>query len=171
VVIACRSDIESIVCFALSPPAGEDGRHTDRSLMQHAAAKAIVEELNALTASNISCYAQDPAYTDVDKEILRSIGITPLNDPKGFLQVDRNTLVLSVSPNVPLQQIVSDLQWPAAMLWHTIQPEKGEKMKWTRNTRWQRLLHKVSPFSPSLIPISTHELLVAFFLLFATKPI
>jgi hypothetical protein len=129
---AAHSSIQSIVCFALGPLTGEAGRDTARSLIQHAAARIIAEALGELFGSEISCYAQDPAYTDVDREVLRSIGIIPLNDPKGFLQVTRNTLVISVNPNVPVKQIVADLERPAAMLWNTVQPETGGNPVWTR---------------------------------------
>jgi hypothetical protein len=80
----------------------------------------MAEELSRLRSSTISCYVQDPAYTDIDEQVLRSIGIMPINDPKGFLRVDMNTFVFSVSPNVPVKQIVSDSQWPQAMLWDTV---------------------------------------------------
>ena len=109
-----------------------DGRGTARSLTQHAVCKTMAEELSRLRSSSISCYAQDPAYTDIDRQVLRSIGIIPINDPKGFLRVDRNTLVFSVSPDVPVRQIVADSQWPQAMLWNTVQPEKDEKIEWTK---------------------------------------
>jgi hypothetical protein len=127
-----HSCIDNIVCFGLGPLAGIDGRDTTRSLTQHAAAKTIAKALSEFCGSSISCYAQDPAYTDVDEKVLRSIGITPLNDPKGFLQVGRNTLVLSVNPNVPVKQIIADVQRPVAMLWNTVQPERGEKMEWPK---------------------------------------
>jgi hypothetical protein len=127
-----HSSIDNIVCFGLGPLCGIDGHETTRSLTQRAAAMTMAEELSRLRSSSISCYAQDPAYTDIDKQVLRSIGIMPINDPKGFLRVDRNTFVFSVSPNVPVKQIVSDSQWPQAMLWDTVQPERDEKIEWTK---------------------------------------
>jgi hypothetical protein len=74
---------------------------------------------------------EDPVYDAIDKEFLRSIGITPL-DPKGFLEVDSKTLVFSVSPNVPVKQIITDVQWPGALLWDTVKPEREEKAQWTK---------------------------------------
>jgi hypothetical protein len=79
----------------------------------------------------IKCYAQDPVYDEIDKEFLTSIGIAPLDDPKGFLAVDQQTLVFSVSPNVPVKQIITDLQRPAAMVWNTVSPIDNDKC-WTK---------------------------------------
>jgi hypothetical protein len=87
------------------------------------------------TTSNIKVYAQDPAYTDVDIALLHSIGITPLDDPKGFLEIDAETLVFSVSPNVPVKQVVADVCWPAAMIWNTVMPEEKENVRWEKQVR------------------------------------
>lgn len=77
-----HSCIDNIVCFGLGPLAGIDWPYTTRSLTQHTAAKTIAEALSEFCGSSISCYAQDPAYIDIDEKVLRSIGITPLHDPK-----------------------------------------------------------------------------------------
>ncbi|KAL4930382.1 SRR1 family protein [Aspergillus undulatus] len=82
----------------------------------------------------IKCYAQDPAYNDVDMTLLRSIGIEPLDDPKGFLEIDEHTLVFSVSPNVPVKQIVADVAWPGAMIWNTVAREE-EVTQWEKKER------------------------------------
>ncbi|KAL4749848.1 hypothetical protein BDW72DRAFT_213825 [Aspergillus terricola var. indicus] len=82
----------------------------------------------------IKCYAQDPAYSEADWSLLRSIGIQPLDDPKGFLEIDEETLVFSVSPNVPVKQIVADVQWPGAMIWNTV-AEKEREARWEKKVR------------------------------------
>ncbi|KAL4907694.1 hypothetical protein BDW74DRAFT_147977 [Aspergillus multicolor] len=84
--------------------------------------------------TEIKCYAQDPAYNETDQALLRSIGIEPLDDPKGFLAIDEETVVLSVSPNIPVKQIVADVQWPGAMLWNTVCPEERDG-KWEKKVR------------------------------------
>lgn len=83
---------------------------------------------------DIKCYAQDPAYNDVDQALLRNIGIEPLDDPKGFLEIDEDTLVFSVSPNVPVKQVVADVQWPGAMIWNTVSLEEKEA-RWEKKMR------------------------------------
>ncbi|KAE8356282.1 hypothetical protein BDV28DRAFT_127314 [Aspergillus coremiiformis] len=122
--------IRKIVCFGLGSPGRLCGYHCTRVHTQHAAVETMVASL-AMRGLNgrqeIKCYAQDPVYDEIDKEFLASIGITPLDDPKGFLEVDEHTLVFSVSPNVPVKQIVTDLQWPAAMIWNTVTPAQKDK--------------------------------------------
>lgn len=132
---AIHPSIDNIVGFALGPLVDGDERLRTRSIIQHVAAKTMAEAMGDLCGRSINCYAQDPAYTDMDKRVLQSVGITPLNDPKGFLQVNKNTLVLSLNPNVPVKQIIADLQWPAAMLWNTVKPETSEKHEWRREMR------------------------------------
>jgi hypothetical protein len=127
--------INKIVCFGLGSLQrwdDEDDSLVAPRYMQHAAIETMAEIVRDKGSGNIQYYAQDPAYTDIDKEFLKSIGITPLDDPKGFLEVDENTLVFSVSPNVPVRQIIADVQWPAAMLWNTVEPERAEKTKWEK---------------------------------------
>jgi hypothetical protein len=86
--------------------------------------------LSQLTGHGIQCFVQDPAYGAADMEFLQGLGFTILSDPKGFLEIDENTLVFSISPNVPIKQIVSDVQWPAMMIWNTVEPKEEEKIEW-----------------------------------------
>jgi len=65
----------------------------------------------------IGCYAQDPDYTDIDREVLEQSGITILDDPQGFLEVDDSTAVLSFGANIPLRQVIADIARPAMMVW------------------------------------------------------
>ena len=88
--------------------------------------------LTKKNGGDIRCYAQDPAYVDSDKELLKTIGIETIEDPKGFLEVDEKTLVVSVAPNVAVRQIVADLKWPGAMLWNTVKSMEIEKEKWDK---------------------------------------
>ncbi|KAL2844466.1 hypothetical protein BJX68DRAFT_243046 [Aspergillus pseudodeflectus] len=142
--------VRKIVAFGLGTLTGlEDEFHSSRALAQHAALGSMVEVLgrrrlqqnnpsqipSTNTTSNIKVYAQDPAYTDVDIALLHSIGITPLDDPKGFLEIDAETLVFSVSPNVPVKQVVADVCWPAAMIWNTVMPEEKENVRWEKQVR------------------------------------
>lgn len=127
--IAC---LNKIVCFGLGSLGLMDEQSLAHPHTQHAAVETIVKTLKELRSCDILCYAQDPAYNDADKEVLRSIGITPINDPKGFLEVDSNTLVISVNPNIPVKQIIADVQWPGGMIWNTVEPEGQEMTTWTK---------------------------------------
>ncbi|KAH8819437.1 hypothetical protein F5884DRAFT_848760 [Xylogone sp. PMI_703] len=121
--------INKIVCFALNSPSWIDERVVARSCTQHAAVQMIAEVLKAKTAMEIKCYAQDPAYTELDRKFLKSIGITVIDDPKGFLEVDSDTLAISICPNIPVKQIIADVQWPAAMMWDTVRLGEPKKRR------------------------------------------
>jgi hypothetical protein len=125
------SSINKIVCFGLGAISNPDEPSRRRSNIQHAAVKSIMEFWKQRNGGeDIRCYAQDPAYVDSDKEVLKSIGIETIEDPKGFFEVDEKTLVVSVSPNAPVRQIVADLQSPGAMLWDTVKSIEIEHELW-----------------------------------------
>ncbi|KAL5333903.1 hypothetical protein BJX70DRAFT_391855 [Aspergillus crustosus] len=156
--------VRKIVAFGLGSLAAmesreeEGGYHRIRAHAQHAAIRTMVETLvsswnqthyqdhsdldidtdtetkECEEEHSIKCYAQDPAYTETDMTLLHKLGITPLDDPKGFLEIDDSTLVFSVSPNVPVKQVVADVQWPAAMIWNTISLEEREG-RWEKKVR------------------------------------
>lgn len=73
-------------------------------------------------ALEVKCYAQDPMYTPVDEQVLGEVGITVLDDPRGFLEVDDNSVVISISPNIPVKQIVADIARPAVIIWYRVEP-------------------------------------------------
>lgn len=101
------------------------------SAYQHALIITLRDILNERqgSANSIQCYAQDPCYTEVDKETLKQSGITVLDDPEGFLEVDDSTVVLSFSPNIPVRQIIADIAQPAMMVWDKIKFYEDELTK------------------------------------------
>ena len=123
-------DIQKVIGFACGSVAVYDKLLSSAaSAFQHAlllTVKTVVEEKNG---NNITCYAQDPANTAVDKEALNNLGIQVLDDPCGFLEVDNSSVVCSFAPNVPVKQIVTDLARPAVLIWDRVRegPE-GEKI-------------------------------------------
>ncbi|KAB8226762.1 hypothetical protein BDV33DRAFT_197751 [Aspergillus novoparasiticus] len=127
VTLKTTANIRKIVCFGLGTLRRLSDDEYTRTHTQHAAVETMVASLakRGLNVSQeIKCYAQDLEYDEADQEILRSIGITTLKDPKGFLEVDEHTLVFSVCPDIPVKQIVTDLHWPAAMIWDTVTPSE-----------------------------------------------
>ncbi|KAI1140590.1 hypothetical protein F5Y05DRAFT_323011 [Hypoxylon sp. FL0543] len=64
----------------------------------------------------VRCVVQDPAYTDLDKEVLKGKGFAIEDDPRGFLAVDEKTVVVSISANAPVQQIICDVARPVAII-------------------------------------------------------
>lgn len=124
--------ITKIIGFALGDVAmskEKEDRDVQRPLAQHVSLLTIAEFLKERNGGReVPCYSQDPANdAGAGTEFIKMIGIMPLKDPKGFLAVDENTLVVSVAPNVPVKQILTDIQWPKAMIWDTVKvSKKGE---------------------------------------------
>jgi hypothetical protein len=77
----------------------------------------------------IRCFAQDPLYDDADEEILRRAGITVVEDPRGFLEVNDQSVVLSFSPNAPVRQIIADLGRPAILVWNRVSGEADDGVR------------------------------------------
>ncbi|KAI2470872.1 hypothetical protein F4781DRAFT_429861 [Annulohypoxylon bovei var. microspora] len=145
------SKIDNIVAFALGSLATGRTR-CQHSTTQHAFVLSLQKILSKMHPENnkvrqtfrnlkkkdsvnlvVNCVLQDPSYTDVDETVLQSEGMKILGDPNGFLQVNENSLVVSIAPNTPVQQIVENLARPAAIIWETyVQELNGENVEcWT----------------------------------------
>jgi hypothetical protein len=116
-----KQKIKKIVCFGLGTMAQPHGMSAG-SFLQHAIIKSIADALGG----NVPIFLQDPAYTGNDTNLLSGLGMTVVNDPKAFLQVDTQTLVVAVAPDIPLRQIIADLAEPAAMIWKGVVPPEEE---------------------------------------------
>ena len=123
-------NITKVVGFACGSLAAQDpqDRQAVRSATQHALLLTIQDILREPgRQAQIPCFVQDPGYTAVDKDVLGTSGITVLDDPMGFVEVDDESVLVSIHPNCPVKEIVHDLAKPALIIWeaaydHTITP-------------------------------------------------
>lgn len=125
--------ISKVVAFGCSTMAFKvDQRGT--SITQHALILTMRDIVKQMTKSpdkpGIQCFAQDPIYTEVDKEVLRRSGITVLEDPRAFLEVDDETVVVSFAPDIPVRQIIADIARPAVLVWNTVWDEDEAAAFW-----------------------------------------
>jgi len=124
------------LAHALDRPQNFDGAVTaleDNGATQHAfilTLRECLEEKQPGTA--IECLAQDPGYLDADNQVLREAGIMPVEDPKGFLEVDDETIVFSQIPSAPVRQIIADIATPAMMIWKRVEPAGVPPRQWYR---------------------------------------
>ena len=91
-------EISKIVGFACGPMAYScQEEETPRAAFQHALILTLRDVLGGEkgSPSQIICYAQDLAYAEIDESVLEGYGITVLDDPKAFLEVDGSTAVIS----------------------------------------------------------------------------
>lgn len=123
--------ITKIIAFACSSMSRDDDHTRHRSASQHALILTFRDMLQASQPGvQIECLAQDPVYTEVDKTVLSELGITVVDDPQGFLDVDDQSVVLSFSPNVPVRQIITDLARPVILAWDTVVTEEQTISRW-----------------------------------------
>ncbi|POR35202.1 Uncharacterized protein TPAR_04632 [Tolypocladium paradoxum] len=148
--------IDKIIGFGLGEmtsidgPCGliEEGR--GRTCMQHALVLSLARLLEQKTGVKVECHVQDPGYTRLCKEALAAKGIKVAEPETGFLLVDEATLVFSVSPNVPVRQIIADVARPAAMIWHPVEEEE-ERREWRKDSKGTWISpHTTDPDSPRL---------------------
>ncbi|KAI1389507.1 uncharacterized protein F4822DRAFT_442774 [Hypoxylon trugodes] len=96
------------------------------------------------TPTTVPCFAQDPAYMTIDKQILEGLGFTIVDDPRGFLEVDDDSVVIFLTPNTPIQQVVFDLARPAAVFQEWLRADvNGPEAKYCPNptsARVQKIL-------------------------------
>ncbi|KAK2749836.1 hypothetical protein FQN57_005250 [Myotisia sp. PD_48] len=128
--------VNKIATFGLGSPSigGKDtadatkdtprDRSRARSLYQHSLIIALHMLISGLSNhGDIKCLAQEPKYTDVDKEVLQEFGVTIVDDPYGFLEADETTAIVSIAPHAPIKEIVTELAHPAVMIWNKSQKD------------------------------------------------
>ncbi|KAJ5199860.1 hypothetical protein N7491_009343 [Penicillium cf. griseofulvum] len=93
-----------------------------QSAFQNALLVTIIEWLKERDhKEKVPCYSQDPAQSEVDKEILDEAGIEVIEDPRGWLEVDEQSVVVSIAPNVPVKEIITDIARPAVIIWGRVE--------------------------------------------------
>jgi hypothetical protein len=119
---ASGHDINKIVglaCGSLALP-NNDSAASQTSLL--VTVRSWLKEKNQ--DKNVFCYIQDPMNTPVDKEVLADVGFEMIDDPRGWLEVDERSVVLSVAPNVPVKEIIADIARPAILIWYRVKDQE-----------------------------------------------
>ncbi|KAL5399327.1 hypothetical protein PMIN06_004901 [Paraphaeosphaeria minitans] len=116
--------MDKVVCMGLGSLSRQTGTLSGldawfRPYSQHIVALSIAKALDDLYEQQYERYgeidtkvrvlAQDPGYSDSDKQVLAENGITVLEDPNGLLAIDENTFVMSAFPSFPLYEIIADM--------------------------------------------------------------
>lgn len=98
-------------------------RVDEHCVHQHALVTALHSTLvqrGILSSSGSSSerYVQDPAYTQRDRDILHSAGLTVLQDPQAFLDLDESSVLVNIGPDFPVEEIVADICRPGIIIWN-----------------------------------------------------
>ncbi|KAK0738195.1 hypothetical protein B0T18DRAFT_240747 [Schizothecium vesticola] len=109
--------IKKIVAFGLGTMMQH---HIDEPLSRPLAQHAMLLQVAEFFHETQPCILlQDPDYREHDKAVVESLWVNAgfVDDPQGFLEIDDDTLVISIRPDVPVRTIVADIATPAAMIW------------------------------------------------------
>ncbi|KAJ4285983.1 hypothetical protein N0V88_008170 [Collariella sp. IMI 366227] len=91
-----------------------------RSATQHALVATMREFFAAKSGGKgVRGVVQDPAYIETDGVALgEELGLEKVENPEGFLELDRNSVLVCVAPDFPARQVVADLGVkPAVIIW------------------------------------------------------
>ncbi|KAL9011677.1 MAG: hypothetical protein Q9173_003501 [Seirophora scorigena] len=117
-IIVKENHFENVICIGLGSlqTASKSGRWS--SQLQTAAMLTVMECINAGRDGTdlVRCFSQDPEYSDFDKQVLRSRGIEPVDDPQGFSLMGKNSICCEWSGYKFVTRIVSEGPWPAATI-------------------------------------------------------
>ncbi|KAJ3563191.1 hypothetical protein NPX13_g8288 [Xylaria arbuscula] len=94
-------------------------RVVERCVLQH----ALVSVLGQRFSISSSAFVQDPVYTQRDRNILHSAGLTVLEDPQGLLELDEHSILLTISADLPIKDIVADICRPGIIIWNSPFPD------------------------------------------------
>jgi hypothetical protein len=95
-----------------------------RSSFQHILILSLREWIieSKVQFSQISCYFQDPAYTENDKKAIEKSNGIILDDPERFLEIDESTIIFSCASQIPVKQIVMEFALSALIIWDRDEP-------------------------------------------------
>lgn len=126
---AAKHNIDKVIAIACGSMASDDlPGDGDHSYDQHAQVLTVQKWAAKQPSHSVSCYAQDPVYTEIDKSILNENGTQVTKDPQAWLEVDDSSVVLSFYPNIPVRDILADLARPAVLICNRL--ETDEEVDW-----------------------------------------
>jgi hypothetical protein len=122
-------NVTKILCFGLGdmcrrpPPWYMEQPGSTEHIEAEAIRPKAVQHSVALTmadmcGANVQLLAQDPAYTEETKKMLKERGFSIIGPfgAAGFAEIDDDSVVFAAFAAVPLAQIVADLARPAVII-------------------------------------------------------
>lgn len=139
VLDSCGNNIKNIsklICFGngdFHPHGCDDHSNGNRSAFQHAAALTIQQFLQEKNGKEVALWAQDPYYTATVIPVLESHGFNVYKGvgrgSHGFVDVDDNCFVMSISCTAPVMAIIADVARPAIMMRYGYFKTADEELK------------------------------------------
>jgi hypothetical protein len=110
--------INNVVAFACgSNTRLVDDLESRRSVSQHALMLAVRDAVEKDKGEGtVKCFAQDPVYGPMDKQVLSELGIAVVDNPSGWLEVDEGSVVIAITPEIPVDEVLADIARPVAII-------------------------------------------------------
>lgn len=107
-----KRSVDNVVLLGLGSlqSSRREGRRS--SATQLAALQTIIQVLGG----DVKLVAQDPQFTDVDKEFLTSFGYTVVEDPKAFTSIGQGSMVYAIHCYARVYKAVSEAPRPVLLI-------------------------------------------------------
>ncbi|KAI1634170.1 hypothetical protein F4809DRAFT_652035 [Biscogniauxia mediterranea] len=116
------ANVESIVCFGLSSLTRDitGTPVAPRSATKYAAVVLIAKYISERLGKKIFVHSQEPFADDITIHLLREHGIFTyeghIRFTHGYIELNDNALVVSISPGSPVRSVVADIARPPIMI-------------------------------------------------------
>ncbi|KAI1506150.1 hypothetical protein F5X99DRAFT_404198 [Biscogniauxia marginata] len=148
------NSVDKIVCFGLGYFTSDENtrRRGSRCSVQYVAALVVCEFIKIKTGRRVPIFSQEPYADDITIDILEDHGINTYVGSRrfthGYIDVDDNTLVISIFPTVPVRSVIADIARPVIMICAGYFRD-GEQQE---TAFWQRCGFQATPptFDPAL---------------------
>jgi hypothetical protein len=126
--------VDKVIGFGLGAISKVSPNMIWNAFREHAAARVIARAVQEVSSAPRvqPVLVQDPAYTDVCRNVLEEFGISVIEGfgAKGFALMDDNSIILVHNPSFPARQIIADLARPALLCMKRQAPENRPDV-WT----------------------------------------
>ncbi|KAI4087394.1 MAG: hypothetical protein LQ344_006832 [Seirophora lacunosa] len=112
-IIVKEHHFENVISFGLGSLQSVAESERRCSQLETAAMLTVMECINDGRDGTdlVRCFSQDPEYSDLDKQVLRSHGIEPVDDPQGFSLIGKNSMCCEWSGYKFVTTTLSEAFW------------------------------------------------------------
>jgi len=107
-----KRGVDNVVLLGLGSLQSSRREGRRASATQLAALQTIIRRLGG----DLKVVAQDPQFTDLDKEFLTSLGCAVVEDPEAFKEIKEGTLVYAIHCYAKVYKAVSEAPQPALLI-------------------------------------------------------
>lgn len=111
----CNRLVTNAVAFELGSPITYPGV-TAQLILQHCLLLAACDSLGVPLRTQLACVSQSCSYTEEDCQALYEFGIQACTEFGGFLRIDHDSVVVSMYPDIVVQELATSSVRPAVII-------------------------------------------------------